>query len=94
MRPIDGVSTNTCKDSKCHMLHLKLKVRIILHSTTALSLIPMPYKREDALGLDGNTYMYDNVYGTPHFSGGYHGDPAHVQAVCTRPSPFVYSAWE
>ena len=39
---------------------------------------------------------YDNVYGTPHFSGGYHGDPAHVQAVCTRPGNeaiFSYDIW-
>ena len=34
-----------------------------------------------------------NVYCTPHFSGGYHGDPAHAQAVCARPSPLV-TIWE
>ena len=24
----------------------------------------------------------------------YHGDPMHAQAVCARPSPLVYRAWE
>ena len=41
------------------------------------------------------------LYGNPQKNTGYlchrncyHGDPAHAQAVCTRPSPLVYGAWE
>ena len=65
--------------------------------TSLISLIPRPYIYErrgpgtHCLRMQRVSMVthYDNVYCTPHSSGGYHGDPVHAQAVCTRPFPLV-----
>ena len=50
-----------------------------------VSLVLRPYIREErawyTLCRVSMVTYYDNICSTPHFSGGYHGDPAHVQAV-------------